>query len=69
MKISYWAKAMLSLGGILLAIGVLPLGIIGFLFPASQPIFLQLLFLSLAPIGAVIFFIGIIIVIFRFFKK
>ena len=49
-----WAKLLLRLGLVLLAIGLVPLGVQQFLLPQISPITPVLLSVMVAPLGAIV---------------
>ena len=52
--LTIWAKLLLRLGLLLVAIGVIPALAIQYLFPQVDPLVAVLLLFSVAPLGAII---------------
>lgn len=69
MKLSRWARAALMIGAILLFLGLAPLGLVTTFLPGADPIIFALAFFLLAPLGAVIFMLGIILLLLAWFSK
>jgi len=69
MSLARWAYAALMTGSLLLAIGILPLYVIGTLLAAPTPVLVHLLFLLLTPPGALIFTLGLILRIIALFTR
>ena len=59
MRLKRWGIAFLQLGALLLAIGLLPVLVTGLLFPGANPLVPILLSLTVAPLGAVSFALGL----------
>lgn len=59
--LQFWAKIMLRLGLVLLAIGVVPLLVLQFLIPQMDPIVPVLLSVMVAPLGAIFLAIAVIL--------
>ncbi len=68
-KISFPAKAFLITGSILLIIGIGPILIEQFFFPTMEIAIIYLLFLLVAPLGAVIFAIGLLVLLVNLLKN
>ncbi|UJQ94457.1 hypothetical protein [Mariluticola halotolerans] len=69
MFLARWAYAALMTGSLLLAIGILPLYVLGTLLNAATPPLVHLLFLLLSPLGAMIFALGLILWIITLFTR
>lgn len=64
-----WARAFLMMGSILLALGILPLLVVGMLFPDADPLLVTFASILLTPLGVVLFGIGILIWLVAFFRR
>ncbi|MFD1943193.1 hypothetical protein [Paradevosia shaoguanensis] len=64
-----WASAFLWLGIVLLAIGVVPALAFAFFLPQADPLVPALLSLTVAPLGAVMLLIGIILYLVVAFQR
>jgi len=60
--LQFWARMMLRLGVVLLAVGLGPLLVLQFILPQMDPIVPVLLSVMVAPLGAI--FLGIAIILF-----
>ena len=60
MRLSRWGIAFIQLGALLLAIGLVPLGIMGTLFPGVSALVPVLLSLSVAPLGGLCLLAGLV---------
>ena len=60
--LQFWAKVMLRLGIVLLAVGLVPLLVLQFLLPQMDPIVPVLLSVMVAPLGAI--FVAIAVILF-----
>ncbi len=61
MRMSRWARATLVIGSILLGLGIGPLWLTTSFFPGADPAIFALAFFLLAPLGAVITVVGVIL--------
>jgi hypothetical protein len=59
--LQFWAKIMLRLGLVLVAIGVGPLLVLQFLLPQMDPIVPVLLSVMVAPLGAIFLVVAVIL--------
>ena len=59
--LTIWAKILLRLGLVLLAIGVVPALVMQFVLPGMDPLIAVMLLFSVAPLGAVILLVAITI--------
>lgn len=64
-----WARAFLMMGGILLALGILPLLVVGMLFPGADPLLVTFASILLTPLGVVLFSIGLLVWLVAFFRR
>ncbi|MAN77184.1 MAG: hypothetical protein CML24_08305 [Rhizobiales bacterium] len=60
MKLSRWGIAFIQLGALLLAIGLLPLGVMATLSPGASALVPVLLSLSVAPLGGLCLLAGLV---------
>jgi|TARA_A100001391_G_scaffold49640_4_gene30039 hypothetical protein len=60
MRLSRWGIAFIQLGALLLAIGLVPLGIMATLFPGVSALVPVLLSLSVAPLGGLCLLAGLV---------
>ncbi|MEQ8447824.1 MAG: hypothetical protein RIB57_18225 [Pelagibacterium sp.] len=60
MRLSRWGIAFIQLGALLLAIGLVPLGIMATLFPSVSALVPVLLSLSVAPLGGLCLLAGLV---------
>ncbi len=61
MRLSRWARAALLTGIILLTIGVIPLWGATQFWPGNPPVLFAMAFFLLAPLGSVIFGLGLVL--------
>lgn len=59
--LALWARALLTLGALLLGIGLVPLLLVLFVFTGLDPLVPVVLSLSVAPLGAVVLLAGLIL--------
>ncbi|AKR56537.1 hypothetical protein GCM10011321_02060 [Youhaiella tibetensis] len=64
-----WAKAFLRLGLVLLAIGILPAVIFAYAFPQADPLIPALLSLTVAPLGAFVLAVSVILFLVAVFRR
>lgn len=64
-----WAKAFLRLGLVLLAVGVLPAVAFALFLPQADPLIPALLSLTVAPLGAVILLVALILFLAGAFRR
>lgn len=60
MSLKRWAYAFLNMGGIMVAIGLLPVLIVGTFLPGLNSVLPGMMFFLVTPIGAIILLAGII---------
>ena len=61
MSLKRWAYAFLTMGGIMVALGLVPVLVVGTFLPGLNSIFPGMLFLMVTPIGAFALLFGIIL--------
>jgi polyferredoxin len=57
--LTIWAKILLRLGLVLLAVGVVPALLVQFVFTGFDPLVAVLLLFSVAPLGAIVLLIAV----------
>ena len=57
--LTIWAKVLLRLGLVLLALGVIPALVVQFVFTWMDPLIAVLLLFSVAPLGAVVLLVAV----------
>ncbi|MCF6327551.1 MAG: hypothetical protein L3J21_09710 [Devosiaceae bacterium] len=60
MKLSRWARATLFTGALMLAIAIIPLWLSTIFLSSSIPTLFALAFFMVGPLGAMIFFAGLV---------
>lgn len=69
MRLSRWARATLVIGSILLGLGIGPLWLVTSFFPGANPELFALSFFLLAPLGALITAVGLILWLAGWFRR
>ncbi len=60
MKLSRWARATLFTGALMLAIAIIPLWLSTIFLSGSMPTLFAMAFFMVGPLGAMIFFAGLV---------